>query len=151
MIAVSENGMLEGFCRSLIGPPTSYYNPLAAMLFLSHTIWYDMLTHQYIPGIYPGLPAAVIKTTQHSTHHYGQLAPYGLGGRSTATGNAKTLKARLVPRELCNAIALDEELTGFQWDNPTHRNTMSLWERYGKRSAAPDARTAVAAAVQEAS
>jgi hypothetical protein len=86
-----------------------------------------------------------VKTTQHSTHHFGQLAPYGLGSRSTAAGNVRTLTARLVPRELVNAIALDEELTGFQWDNPTFRNTLSLWERYGQRKAAPDGETTAAA------
>jgi len=148
MIAVAENGMLEGFCRSILGPPTSYYHPLAAALITSHTVWYDMLTHQYIPGVYPNLSKAIVKTTQHSTHHYGQLEPYGLGSRSTATGRVKTLRARLVPREIVNAIELDEELTGFHWDNPTFRNTVSLWDRYGEQKETPDAETAVAAPAQ---
>lgn len=150
MIAVSENGMLEGFCRSLVGPPVSYYHPLAAAVLMSSTVWYDMLTHQYIPGVYPGLSKAIVQTTQHSTHHYGQLAPYGLGGKTNAAERVKTLRARLVPIELVNAIELDEELTGFQWDNPTHRNTMSLWDRYGKRKAAPVAGAAVVTPVQGA-
>ena len=147
MIAVAENGFLEGFCRSLIGPPVCYYHPIAAALFMSLTVWYDMLTHQYIPGVYPGLSSAIVKTTQHSTHHFGQLAPYGLGGRSTAPGGVKRPRARLMPREMSNSIELDEELTGFAWDNPTFRNTLSLWERYGKGKATPDAGTAVAAPV----
>ncbi|HXH37715.1 MAG TPA: hypothetical protein VNN08_03730 [Thermoanaerobaculia bacterium] len=149
MIAVSEHGMLEGFCRSLIGPPVSYYHPLAAAFFISHLIWYDMLTHQYIPGVYPRLSTAVVKSTQHSTHHFGQLAPYGLASKSAvAEGKATNWRARLMPREMANAIELDEELTGFQWDNPTFRNTVSLWDRYGERKATPDAETAVAAPVQ---
>ncbi|MBV9496377.1 MAG: hypothetical protein JOZ54_19165 [Acidobacteria bacterium] len=137
MIAVSENGFLEGFCRSLIGQPVAYYSPLSVALFLSHTVWYDMLTHQYIPGIFPKLSNAVVKTTQHSTHHFGQLAPYGLGSKSPATRNVSALRARIVPQELVNAIELDEELTGFHWDNPTFRKTLELWERYGKRAPKP--------------
>ena len=150
MIAVTENGMLEGFCRSLIGPPVAYYNPFAASFFLSLLVWYDMLTHQYIPGLYPRLPTAVVKSTQHSTHHFGQLAPYGLGSKSAgAAGKARTWKGRVMPSEMTNAIKLDEELSGFVWDNPTFRNTVSLWERYSKRKPAPDAEAVVAAPVQE--
>jgi len=146
LIAVAENGMLEGLCRSLIGPPVSYYHPFAAALVMSHTIWYDMLTHQYIPGVYPRLSNAAVKTSQHSTHHYGQLAPYGLGSRPGEKRNH--LRARLMPKEMANSIELDEELTGFSWDNPTFRNTMSLFERYGKRKPTPDAEAVVAAPVQ---
>jgi hypothetical protein len=149
MIAVSENGMLEGFCRNLLGPPVSYYHPLAAALSITHTVWYDMLTHQYIPGVYPRLSKALLKSFQHSTHHFGQLAPYSLAIRSTAAGNVTGWRERLVPREMTNSIELDEELTGFQWDNPTFRNTLSLWDRYGERKATPDAELAVAAPVQE--
>lgn len=149
MIAVSENGMLEGFCRNLLGPPVSYYHPLAAALFISHTVWYDMLTHQYIPGVYPRLPNGILKSFQHSTHHFGQLAPYGLAIKGG--DNAKGWRARVVPRELTNSIELDEELTGFQWDNPTYRNTVSLFERYGGRKTVPGAGTAVAPPVQGAS
>jgi hypothetical protein len=149
MIAVGETGILEGFCRNLVGPPGSYYHPLAAALFMSHTVWFDMLTHQYIPGIYPRLSKAIVKTSQHSTHHFGQLAPYGFASRAiTADDKVKVSKSRPIPIELENSIELDEELTGFHWDNPTFRNTLSLWDRYGKRKATPEAAAAVAAPVQ---
>jgi hypothetical protein len=146
MIAVSENGFLEGFCRNLFGPPVSFFNPLVTALSVSHTIWYDMLTHQYIPGIYPS--SGMTKTTQHSTHHFGQLAPYGLGIRGTAGAKAKktaTWQDRIMPEEMANSIALDERLTGFQWDNPTYRNFLSLYERYGKKKTTPAAAAPVAA------
>jgi hypothetical protein len=150
MIAVSENGMLEGYCRNLFGPPVSFFHPLVTALSVSHTVWYDMLTHQYIPGLYPS--TTMIRTNQHSIHHFGQLAPYGLAIRSSAPGKvlkATTWQSRLMPREMAYSIELDEELTGFEWDNPTFRNLMSLYERYGKKkTAVPGAASAAAAPAQ---
>jgi hypothetical protein len=148
MIAVGETGMLEGFFRNLIGPPVPYYHPLAAAAFMSGTVWFDMFTHQYIPGVYPRLPKALMKATQHSTHHFGQLAPYGFASKAAPEAGRVTKSwTRPIPREMENSIELDEELTGFQWDNPTFRNTVSLFERYQKRKTVPGAGTAAVAPV----
>ncbi len=142
MIAVGETGILEGFFRNLIGPPVPFYHPLTAFLFISHTVWFDMLTHQYIPGVYPRLPKLFLAIFQHATHHFGQLAPYGFATKTNQPGVAEKVKSsslRHLPKELSNAIELDEELSGFQWDNPTYRNILSLFDRYNKRKAVPGA------------
>lgn len=151
MIAVGETGLLEGFFRTIIALPTSYYNPLTAFLFLSHTVWFDMLTHQYIPGVYPRLPKLFLAVTQHATHHFGQLAPYGFATKTDQpdlVDKVKKSSLRRLPRELTNSIELDEELTGFQWDNATYRNTLSLYDRYSKRKAASGAEASAAASAQ---
>lgn len=151
MIAVGETGVMEGYFRNIIGTPVPFYNPITAFLFLSHTVWFDMLTHQYIPGVYPRLPKLFLAVTQHATHHFGQLAPYGFATKTDQPDTAdkvKTSSMRYLPRELTNSIELDEQLTGFQWDNPTYRNTLSLYDRYGKRKAAPAAEPAAVAPVQ---
>ena len=140
MIAVGDTGALEGFFRNIIGPPVPFYNPVAAFLFLSHTVWFDMVTHQYIPGVYPRMPKLFISVFQHATHHFGQLAPYGFAIKTGQPGMAEKVKSsslRLLPKEMSNSIELDEELTGFQWDNPTYRNILSLFERYNEWKSAP--------------
>jgi hypothetical protein len=56
-----------------------------------------------------------------------------------------------LPASLVNSFRLDEELTGLQWDNPTHLHTLSLWDKYQKRrAAAQPAPVAAAAAAQPA-
>lgn len=138
MIAVGENGFLEGFTRNTVGSPVPFYNPVAAVLIMTYEIVNDMQTHQYIPGVYPRLPKWFMAIAQHATHHFGQLAPYSFAMKTNQPGFADKVQQsglRLLPDELNNSIALDEELTGFVWDNPTYRKTLSLYERYNKRKA----------------
>lgn len=132
MIAVAGNGFLEGFLRFTIGSPVALYNPVVS--FLAHTfeVKTDIDLHQYIPGMFPRLPRRVLEVGQHSTHHYGKLEPYSFGlklDKPELPENYKKQFAR-VPDELMNSLKLDEELTGFEWDNPTHQNTLSLWDKY---------------------
>jgi hypothetical protein len=151
MIAVGENGFLEGFTRNTVGTPVTFYNPLAAFLFMSYEVYNDMMTHQYIPGVYPRLPKWFLAIAQHATHHFGQLAPYSFAMKTDQPGMAGNVRAsglRYLPDELNNSIALDEALTGYQWDNPTYRHTLDLYERYNKRKAARPAAAPAAAPVQ---
>lgn len=152
MIAVGENGFLEGFTRNAVGAPATFYNPLAAFLFMSYTVWSDMAAHQYIPGVYPRMPKWFLAVAQHATHHFGQLAPYSFAMKTDQPELAELVKSsglRHLPAEMSNSIELDEKLTGFQWDNPTYRHTLSLYERYNKRKAVSRPESPVAAPQQE--
>ena len=135
LIAVAENGFLEGFMRFAIGMPVAFYNPLISFLAYTFDIKNDIDLHQYIPGIFPRLPKQMMEIGQHSTHHYGPLEPYSLGiklDQPTVSEEFKKGFERL-PDEIMNSIRLDEELTGFKWDNPTYRRTLSLYEKYHER------------------
>jgi hypothetical protein len=138
LIGVAGNGFLEGWFRGTMAFPIAFYNPVVPFLLYSYEIKQDMDMHQYIPGIYPELPKQTVEIGQHSTHHYGRLEPYSIGIKVDAPGVSESLKAlykspkvaRFLPNELMNSLELDEALNGFQWDNPTHKNTLSLWDRY---------------------
>jgi hypothetical protein len=132
LIAVAENGLLEGFLRFTVGSPVPFYNPLVS--FLAHTleVYKDIEAHQYIPGVYPQQPLSLMEVSQHSTHHYGPIAPYSFAIRvdhpSAAPKHQNMFRG--LPDELRNSAKLDEELTGFEWDNPTHRRTLELFAKY---------------------
>jgi hypothetical protein len=137
LIAVAENGFLEGFLRHTMGFPVPCYNPAFAFLVYMYEIKMDIDQHQYIPGVFPKLSKRDMETYQHSTHHYGPLEPYSLGSyldyepepKEDASTNVKKPGGWL-PDEIRNSIKLDKELTDFQWDNPTYRKTLSLWDKY---------------------
>jgi hypothetical protein len=137
LIAVGENGFLEGFLRNTLGSPAPFYNPVISFLMSTYEVASDMYTHQYIPGVFPRLPRRFIEVAQHSTHHFGQLAPYSFGMKVDQPGISESLKKALrhMPYALANSITLDEELTGFRWDNPAHQKIISLYDKYQKRAA----------------
>ncbi|PYP93407.1 MAG: hypothetical protein DMG65_00700 [Candidatus Angelobacter sp. Gp1-AA117] len=130
MIAVAENGFLEGFMRFTIGAPIAFYSPFIAFLLYTIEVAADMRGHQYIPGLFPRLPKKVMETFQHSTHHYGPLEPYSIAHRKSMSAEGDDSFERWLPDEVRNSIELDEELTGFKWDNPTYRRTLTLWDKY---------------------
>ena len=136
LIAVAENGLLEGFFRFTLGAPTVFYNPLVAFFIFTFDIKNDIDLHQYIPGVFPRIPAQSMEVFQHSTHHYGQLAPYSIAMKVDQPSVSEKFKQNFdwMPNELKNSIELDEELSGFQWDNPTQRKTISLFKKYQKDS-----------------
>ncbi len=135
MIAVAENGLLEGFLRISMGTPVSFYNPVMSFLITTLEVKMDMEAHQYIPGVHPRLPMKVMEVSQHSTHHYGSIEPYSFGIKVDQPGATEEYQKLFsgLPDELRNSAKLDEELTGFKWDNPTHRRTMSLYDKYHVR------------------
>jgi hypothetical protein len=132
LIAVAENGFLEGFMRFTLGSPIAFYNPVVACLLYTFEIKNDIERHQYIPGVFPRLPKSFMEIFQHSTHHYGLLAPYSIGMKLDQPGVSEADKKAWgwLPDEVTNSIKLDEELTGFQWNNPTQKRTLSLYEKY---------------------
>jgi hypothetical protein len=133
MIALAENGILEGFLRFMIGAPVTFYNPITSFLVYTFDIKTDIELHQYIPGIFPRLSQQQIESTQHSTHHYGPIEPYSLGSKELHEPEEIVRRHKwLFPESLRNAIKLDEDLTGFRWDNATYRQTLRLWDKYQK-------------------
>jgi hypothetical protein len=135
LIAVAGNGFLEGFLRNTIAFPVPFYNPVISSLAYTFEIKNDIELHQYIPGVFPRLSRRTLEIGQHSTHHYGRLEPYSFGLKLDQPGFSEEYKKTyaLFPDELMNSLKLDEELTGFQWDNPTHQSTLRLWDKYQNR------------------
>lgn len=132
LIGVSGNGYLEGVMRHALGGPGIFYNPAVTFLIHCFDVKVDIDGHQFIPGIYPHVPKSVQMINQHSTHHFGKLEPYGLGLKMDQPGVPEDLrrKAKIFTEEQQNSIRLDEELTGFQWDNPRYRQYLALYEKY---------------------
>lgn len=134
LIGVAGNGFLEGFFRHTLGYPTPFYNPITAFLFYTIEIQQDIYYHQYIPGVFPQLDEEFVKVSQHSTHHFGRLEPYGFGNKLDQPGFSEEFRQRFkyFPEEFSNSATLEEELTGFEWDNQRHRWYLELCEKYRK-------------------
>lgn len=134
LIAVADSGLLEGFLRFAMASPVAFYNPLIAFLIFMFDVKSDVDMHQYIPGVYPRLSRRILEVFQHSTHHYGRLDPYGVSMKVDQPNIADDFKKRFArfPETLRNSFRLDEELTGLEWDNPTHLSILGLWDKYEK-------------------
>jgi hypothetical protein len=134
LIAVSENGFLEGFMRYTIGSLTSFHNPVISFMVYMMEVKGDIDRHQYIPGVFPRLSRKLMETFQHSTHHYGLLAPYSVGLKLDQPGVSEDYKKSNAwfPDEITNSVKLDEELTGFKWENPIQQRILSLYDKYQK-------------------
>jgi hypothetical protein len=130
LIAVSGNGFLEGYMRYTIGSPTAFYNPAISFMIYMIEVKSDIEGHQYIPGVFPRIKRGFLEVFQHSTHHYGLLAPYSVGLKFDQPGLPK-FKSRF-PDEIRNSAKLDEDLTGFQWNNPIQQKILSLYDKYQK-------------------
>lgn len=132
LIGVSGNGYLEGVMRHALGGPGIFYNPVVTFLIHCFDVKVDIDGHQFIPGIYPHVPKSVQMINQHSTHHFGKLEPYSLGLKLDQPGVPDDLlrKAKIFTKEQQNSVRLDEELTGFEWDNPRYRHYLALYEQY---------------------
>jgi hypothetical protein len=134
LIAVGENGFLEGFLRFTIGVPGTFFDPITAFLVYTYEIQKDIFGHQYIPGVFPKNSKKSMEVYQHSTHHYGSLEPYSFAFKVDRPEISEEYKNayRHMPDEMRNSAKLDEELTGFKWDNPIQRKTLSLYDQYQK-------------------
>jgi len=130
LIGGAENGFLEGFLRFTLGSPSPFFNPLFSFLVYTLEMKQNIEAHQYIPGLYPKLSKELMEISQHSTHHYGPIEPYGFCIKVDQPGGKYKDWFRQLPDELRNSAKLDEELTDFVWDNPIHRLTLRLYERY---------------------
>lgn len=149
MIAAAGNGFLEGVFRNAIAFPNPFYNPVVAAVAFTSEIKTAIHLHQYIPGVFPYMTKRVLEVIQHATHHYGRLEPYGFVMKLDQPQIPEAYKkqyARL-PDEWKSSFKMEEELTGFQWDNPTYQNTLRLWDKYEKRRKPAEAGLSPAPAV----
>lgn len=138
MIAVAGNGPLEGLARSAIAFPIPFFNPLIATFFYTVDVKSDIDMHQYIPGIFPKLPKEFLGVIQHSLHHFGMLEPYGFAiNLDQPISDDLKKMTKVLPDELKYSIRLDQELNGYQWDNPKFRWYMALVERYHDEPGTP--------------
>ncbi len=134
LIAVSGNGFLEGYFRTFIAFPDTFYNPLMALFSFTFTIKGDIEAHQYIPGVFPAQPKERQEVSQHSLHHYGRIEPYGLCIKLKHPNASPELvkKYGRLPEAFINSAEIDEQLTGFEWDNPRYRWYLQLIDKYRK-------------------
>ena len=70
-------GFLENVDRTL-----TWLDPLNSVvvgqLEWLYSIAFDMVVHQYIPGVFPPAKVTVIGTAHHVTHHFGSALPLGM-------------------------------------------------------------------------
>jgi hypothetical protein len=134
LIGVAGNGFLEGFLRHALGFPNPFYNPVIAFLFYTIEVKRDIQTHQYIPGVFPKLTRQFQEVSQHSTHHFGRLEPYGFALKLDQPGVSDEFKEGFkgIPDTLKNSIGLDEQLTGFEWHNSRFKMYLELFDKYQK-------------------
>jgi hypothetical protein len=132
LIAVSGNGHLEGFLRHTLGVPTPLYSPLLSFLLYGAEVYGDIRNHQFIPGVFPRQTREFHEGFQHSVHHFLKLEPYSIALRdmSSRSPGGPQPKFNPIPEEIADSISLDEQLTGFQWDNPQHRRFLALFDKY---------------------
>ena len=125
----------------MVGFPNAFYNPLMAALYYSIDIKIDIDSHQYIPGVFPILPREFYAVTQHSTHHFGRVEPYSFAIELDRPGVSDELRKRfkILPEELRHSIRLDEQLTGFKWDNAF--STGACWSWWTSTRAASPTRS----------
>lgn len=132
LVGVAGTGFLEGFVRNGIGFPAPFFNPVLSFLFHTQLVYEDINLHQYIPGVFPKIDREFENVSQHSSHHYGKMEPLGVGLKlqqpSCPERVAKEYK--MLPDEFKNSALLDEQLTGFKWDNPQHRWYLSMIDKY---------------------
>lgn len=132
LIGVSGNGYLEGLCRHTMGNPAPFYSPPFAFVLYTLEVLEDIKSHQYIPGLFPKLPRRFHEIAQHSTHHFARLAPYSIGlkvPRQSERGRRQGY-FQFPPEAIMNSVSLDEELNGFEWDNPPYRRFLELFDKY---------------------
>lgn len=131
LIGVAGNGFLEGFFRGALAFPMPFFNPVIAGIFYSIDVKSDMDLHQYIPGVFPIMSKEFLGSVQHSLHHYGRLEPYsfGLNLDKPLTDEVKK-QTRLLPDGIKYSYRLDEQLTGYEWDNPRFKWFLDLVDKY---------------------
>jgi hypothetical protein len=134
LIGVAGNGLLEGFMRHSLGSPAPFFNPIVSAIVYSVVVQQDMEGHQFIPGLYPTANIEFQKINQHSMHHFGKLAPYGIASNVDQADVNEKFKARykIFPDEFKNAIKLDEQLAGYEWYNAKYKKYLDLVAKYEK-------------------
>jgi hypothetical protein len=75
--SAAGTGFLENADRAL-----SWLDPLNSIVFTqlnwTYIMAFDMVVHQYIPGVFPFARTTVTGTSHHVTHHFGSALPLGI-------------------------------------------------------------------------
>jgi hypothetical protein len=75
--SATGTGFLENADRGL-----TWLDPLYSIVLMqvkwTHMMVFDMVVHQYIPGVFPFARATVTGTSHHVTHHFGSALPLGI-------------------------------------------------------------------------
>src|SRR5262249_22010265 len=101
-------GFLENTDRGL-----TWLDPLNSIVVMqvswAYSIAFDMVVHQYIPGVFPFAKVTVLGTAHHITHHFGTALPIGM-----------IFQKYIEPRDMNN---------GYKPDNPVTRWFLAEVER----------------------
>jgi len=79
IIAIGDNGMLEGTVRHFFGHFDSFQVPPLAFWHFTRQIVRNMVGHQYVPGVFPFSFSVLEHGVHHVEHHYLSLYPVGNG------------------------------------------------------------------------
>jgi hypothetical protein len=75
--SAAGTGFLENADRAL-----TWLDPLNSIVVMqvnwTYVIAFDMVVHQYIPGVFPFAKTTVLGTAHHMTHHFGSALPLGI-------------------------------------------------------------------------
>jgi len=79
MIAVADNGPVEGLVRHFLGHFDSFKCPPHAAYSWTKTVIRDLVGHQYVPGVFPWSFSVVDVGVHHIEHHFLSMHPLGNG------------------------------------------------------------------------
>lgn len=75
--SAAGTGFLENTDRSF-----TWLDPLNSIVFVQlhwlYMVAFDMVVHQYIPGVFPFVKPTLIGASHHVTHHFGSALPLGI-------------------------------------------------------------------------
>jgi len=75
--SAAGTGFLENTDRAI-----SWLDPLNSIvltqLYWAYMIAFDMVVHQYIPGVFPFVKPTLLGVSHHVTHHFGSALPLGI-------------------------------------------------------------------------
>jgi hypothetical protein len=142
--SAAGTGFLENADRGI-----TWLDPLKSIVLVqfnwAYIIGFDMVVHQYIPGVFPFAKATVVGASHHVTHHFGSALPLGIIFRGYVEPG--DMKAGYRPNNTVTRWFLEEVQLREKLDPEQSRKFLSLYD-YGVAKKAPvSAETAAAGAV----
>jgi hypothetical protein len=103
VMAAAETGFVEAMDRGVYASGGFFgASTIGVTMYLSQTMYRDMVGHQYIPGVFPYSKRIVVEAAHHVVHHFGSLRPIGVSDKRDVDAgyDAKNAKAQTFLR-LC--------------------------------------------------